>query len=193
MARKSKTSKQAEDYTLRAIKSSRKALLNTIVEDMYQGYLKNDNRLSYGHIINLLDELKPREDWVTRSIINKAFIKYKAEMKKRLEGKTQQLSILQGFIVGESSLGQTSPSMLSELSNVSSTRSSNIGRSLGSTQVAKETKRQQVIDCKNEITEMFSDLKKDAKKKQNGRVEKGALNKIIEQVKKKRKGLRVKG
>ena len=193
MARKSKTSKRAEDYTPRAIKSSRKALLNTIVEDMYQEYLENDNQLPYGHVTNLLDELKPREDWVTRSIINKAFIKYKAEMKKRLEGKTQQLSILQGFIVGESSLGQTSPSMLSELSNVSSTRSSNIGRSLGSTQVAKETKRQQVIDCKNEITEMFSDLKKDAKKKQNGRVEKGALNKIIEQVKKKRKGLRVKG
>ena len=142
MARKSKTSKRAEDYTLRAIKSSRKALLNTIVEDMYQEYLKNDNQLPYGHVTNLLDELKPREDWVTRSIINKVFIKYKAEMKKRLEGKTQQPSILQGTIVGGSSLGWTSPSMLSELSNVSYTRSSNIGRPLGSTQVVKETKRQ---------------------------------------------------
>ena len=108
-------------------------------------------------------------------------------MKKKLEGKTQQPSILQVTIVGGSSLGRTSPSILSELSNVSSTHSSNIGWPLGSTQVAKETKRQQVIDGKNEITEMFSDLKKDAKKKWNSRVEKGPLNKIIEEVKKKRK------
>lgn len=87
MARKSKTSKRAEDYALRAIRSSRKALLNTIVEDMYKEYLKNGNRLPYGHVTNLLDELKQREDWVTRSIINKAFIKYKAEMKKDLRRK----------------------------------------------------------------------------------------------------------
>ena len=88
----------------------------------------------HNHIIHLLNKLKAREDWATCCIINKAFMKYKAKMKnKRLEEKTQQPSSQRETIVGVSTIGQTSPSTMSELSNISFTLSSKIGQPLGST------------------------------------------------------------
>ena len=109
--------------------------MNTTVEDtMYNEYLKNNNRLPNTHIIHLLNESKARKDWATRRFINKAFMKYKAEMKnKRLEEKTKQPSSPQETIVGVSDIGQTSPSIMSKLSNISFTLSSKIGRPLRST------------------------------------------------------------
>ena len=106
MRRKTKISKRVEDYANRVIKISRAALLYAAVEDMYNVYLNTKNRLPYDHISNLLDELKAQEDWVTRSFIKKALMKYKAKMKNKiLEEKTQQPSSLQGTSIGCSTLG----------------------------------------------------------------------------------------
>ena len=124
--RKTKTSKQAESYANRAIKTSRAALLDDVCEGMYKEYINNNKRLPYDHVTNLLNELKPTEEWLTWNIINKAFMKYKASMKQRLKEKTQQPSCLSGIVIGGSKLGRISPSMISEISNVSSTYSSKI-------------------------------------------------------------------
>ena len=187
MTRKTKTSKRAESYANRAIKTSRAALLDDVCEGMYKEYINNNNRLPYGHVTNLLNELKPTEEWLTRNIINKSFMKYKAAVKQRLEEKTRQPSRLRGTVIGGSKLGRSSPSMMSEISNVSSTFSSKIGRPLGSTEAFKEKRRQDLINAKNVITRKYSDLMRDAKENGNGRVRKGALKEIIEDVRKKRR------
>jgi len=112
---------------------------------MYKEFLRNQNRLPYGHISNLLRELKPQEDWLTRNIINKAFMNYKGEMKQKLEERTQQPSNMSGHVVGGSSLGRVSPSMLSELSNVSSALGSKkVGRPVGTTDAFKEMKKKTI-------------------------------------------------
>ena len=80
MTRKTKTSKRAESYANRAIKASRAALLDDVYKGMYKEYMNNNKRLPYGHVTNLLNELKPIEEWLTRNIIKKAFMKYKASI-----------------------------------------------------------------------------------------------------------------
>ena len=103
--RKTRMSKRAKTYADRAIKTSRNALLCDICEGMYREFLRNKKRLPYGHITNLLRELKPQEDWLTHNIINKVFMSYKGDMKQKLEDKTQQPSNVHGQVVGGSSLG----------------------------------------------------------------------------------------
>ena len=181
--RKTRMSKRAKTYADRAIKTSRNALLCDICEGMYREFLRNKKRLPYGHITNLLRELKPQEDWLTRNIINKAFMSYKREMKQKLEDNTQQPSNMHGQVVGGSSLGRVSPSLLSELSNVSSTLSKKPGRPLGSTEASKDSKRKIFIYGKNEITEKYAEC---LRKNKTERVRKGLLNEIIEDVRKKR-------
>ena len=80
MTRKTKTSKRAESYANRAIKTSRAALLDDVCKGIYKECTNNNKRLPYGHVTNLLNELKPIEEWLTRNIIKKAFMKYKASI-----------------------------------------------------------------------------------------------------------------
>ena len=70
---------EAAKYAKRALKNSRKALLLDICEGMIESYKHNNNRLPYGHVENLLKALKPKESWMTRNIINKAFMKYRKD------------------------------------------------------------------------------------------------------------------
>ena len=137
--RKTRTSKRVKTYANRAIKSSRHALLRDVCEGMYKEFLHNKNRLPYGHVSNLLKELKPQETWLTRNIINKSFMNYREEMKQKLPVNTQQPSDMHSYVVGGSNIGRISPLMLSDLSNVSSLVSSQkVGRPLGSTEAFKE-------------------------------------------------------
>ena len=91
-SRKTQTLKRAIVYADRAIKISRNALLRDICEGIYIEFLRDQKRLQYDYITNLLRELKPQEDWLTRIIINKGFMNYKGKMKQKLKDKTQQPS-----------------------------------------------------------------------------------------------------
>ena len=182
--RKTRTSKRVKTYANRAIKSSRHALLRDVCEGMYKEFLHNKNRLPYGHVSNLLKELKPQETWLTRNIINKSFMNYREEMKQKLQVKTQQPSDMHSYVVGGSNIGRISPSMLSDLSNVSSSVSSQkVGRPLGSTEAFKELEKKNLIDGKNEITRKYAEV---LRKNKTQRVRKGLLNEIIEDVRKKK-------
>ena len=63
---------------------------------------------------------------------------------------------LSGTVIGGSNFGRVSPSMMLEISNVSSTCASRTGRPLGSTEALNEVKRQKLINAKNEIEEKRS-------------------------------------
>ena len=73
--RSTKTSKRVQSYANKAINSSRKALLEVACEGMYKEFVRNKHKLPYGHVTNLVNKLRQREDWVTKNIVNKAFIK----------------------------------------------------------------------------------------------------------------------
>ena len=182
--RKTRTSKRVESYANRAIKTSRNALLSDICEGMYKEFVLNNHRLPYGHVTKLVDELKPKESWISRNIINKAFIKYRANQKK-----------MKSCEVGGSSKGvpdsieiEPNLSTLSDLSNVSNSAISyqKVGRPNGSTAARKESKRKKLIDSKNEITKKYVQMMKDTKRNNKARVSKGSLEKLINEVKKKR-------
>ena len=87
MTRKPKTSQGFESYANRAIKRSRAVLLDDVCEGMYKEYLNKNRRLPYGHVTKLLNESKLTEEWLSRNIINKAFMNYKADnmIKKNLK------------------------------------------------------------------------------------------------------------
>ena len=65
--RKNKNSKKVVSYTNRARKISRDTFLQELCKGMYHTYKNNNNRLSYGHLNNLLKEVKSDNDWMTRN------------------------------------------------------------------------------------------------------------------------------
>ena len=83
--RATKTSQKSQLYANRAVRASRKALLHEICKGMYEAYVKNDNRLPWGHVGGILDELKTSHKWLTRNIINKAFINFMKKPKSEPE------------------------------------------------------------------------------------------------------------
>ena len=90
---------------------------------------------------NLVNELRQREDWVTKNIVNKAFIKYH---KERAIRELHESLVIPPSVPNTISATSThqSPSMLLDLSNVSSTNSSmNVGRPVGSTEAKKRQKK----------------------------------------------------
>ena len=180
MSRKTKTSLKVQKYADRAIQSSRNALLNDLCEGMYEAYINNGKRLPYGHVTNLLKELKPKEKWLSRNIINKSFMKYRDKRKKILE----EAKVVPDAIRG---IG-TNLSALSELSNVHSkegTGAWKVGRPVGSTKAKKEETQKNIIAAKNEIAKKFASIK-DAAKKKRERVKHGTLVRLINEVKDKR-------
>ena len=163
MSRKTKTSLKVQKYADRAIQSSRNALLNDLCEGMYEAYINNGKRLPYGHVTNLLKELKPKEKWLSRNIINKSFMKYRDKRKKILEEAKVVPDAISGISTG------TNLSALSELSNVSSTDGTGawkVGRPVGSTEAKKEETQQNIIAAKNEIAKRFASIKDAAKKRE---------------------------
>ena len=47
---------------------------------MHEESTMNNNKLPYGYVSDLLAELRPRMRWVTKNIVNKAFLKYKKDV-----------------------------------------------------------------------------------------------------------------
>ena len=172
MPRGTKTSLRIQKYTDKATKSSRKALLSSLCEDMYKLYKKNGDRLPYGHITLILDRLKPTEPWLTRNVINKAFINHR-----------KQEAAVSVVVVRTSSNSE-----ISGLSNVSSCGGGSsakwkVGRPVGSTSERKETNAKKIIKARNEAAKINASARKSAKKKMK-RVPKGELKKIIAEVSK---------
>ncbi len=88
--------------------------------------LGKNNKLLYGHVTNLVNKLRQREEWPTKNIVNKALIKYRKERARELRE-----SLWTPTPTVPSAIHQQSPSMNSDLSNVSSVNSiMNIGRPL---------------------------------------------------------------
>ena len=180
MVRATKTSSRAKIYADRALKTSRSALLKDICEGMYKEFVRNNNRLPYGHVTQLLNALKPQETWISRNIINKAFIKFREDI-----GCRNELSVPEN--IGTNSSTCNSSSNISDISNVSSTKSNKIGRPVGTTEAQKLNKRKRLIAAKNEITQKYLLKYNEAKKQKKNRVERGTLVAIINDVKKARK------
>ena len=179
MPRLTKTSLRIQRCAEKATKSARNALLSSLCEDMYNLYRKNKNRLPYGHITSILHRLKPTEPWLTRNVINKAFIKYR----KQVAG--VNVVIVPTKAANESVID----SEISELSNVSSFEGAseikwNVGRPAGTTADKKEASEKKVIKAKNEAAKSYASVKKTAKE-YGRKVRKGKLKAIIEEVAKK--------
>ena len=101
-----------------------------LCDGMHEAYLKNGKRLPHGHVTKLLEELQSKQQWLSRNVINNAFMKCWHEKKK-------QVKLAPDTISG---IG-TSLSNLSDLSNVSDTTGTGIwkvGRPAGSTKTKKE-------------------------------------------------------
>ena len=161
MTRKTRNSKRVMKCANRARKISRNVLLEELCKGMYKAYQSNGDRLPYRHLSKLLEEVKPDNKWLTRNMLNKAFMRYKSKMAVEDEAIDEGIPLK---IRVESTTG----SLLSNLSNVSSTISSQskaIGRPVGTTILQKKSDEIKLIDAKNEITEIYHKKKVEAAKK----------------------------
>ncbi len=105
-------------------------------EGMYNEFVRNNNKLPYGHVMNLVNELRQRGEWITKNIVNKASIQYRKERTRELR---ESLETPPPTI--PRTICQQSHSVISNLSNTSSTNShENIGRPVGSTEAKKREK-----------------------------------------------------
>ena len=86
--------------------------------------------------------------------MNKAFIQYRKERSRELRESLETPPPTVPRAIREQSL-----SMISDLSNVSSTNSHmNIGRPVGSTEAKKREKKQELIEAKNEVATMYATI-----------------------------------
>lgn len=91
MGRTTRNSQKLSKASRSVVRASRKGALDNICMKMYKEMTKNNNRLPYGYMTKLLGELGSTSNfnWLTPSIINKAFLKYKKskieEEKKKQE------------------------------------------------------------------------------------------------------------
>ena len=181
-SQKTRNSKKVARLANRARKISRDAFLSDLCKGMYDAYVQNNSRLPYRHLENILREVKPDNEWITRNILNKAFRKYRLEMDQKPESKPPSES--NNDVPKTVGLKQ-SGSLLSDLSNVSSTgpsKSKSVGRPVGKTFLKKKADESKLIAGKNEIAKKYCALKETAAKK-GTRVKAGTLNEIIKSVK----------
>ena len=183
---------EAAKYAKRALKNCRKALLLDICEGMIEAYKQNGNRLPYGHVENLLKALKTKEPWMTRNIINKVFMKYRKDLNKKEADtsgtngtKSSSVLVPDNITLDCTSGSGTAESDLTEEDTLLAKRNVG-GRPQGSTLVMKMRKDKKIIDAKNECAKQFAALKEQSKKKTGKRMSRGTIQKIIDQVKKKR-------
>ena len=160
MPRVTKTSLRIQKFADKATKSSRKALLASLCNDMYNLYTKNGNRLPYGHISVILERLKPTEPWLTRNIINKAFLNYRKRNTPKVEETVHSAPQQLVVVTGKSMKNDNSTSMIDseilELSNVSNFEGRsdglkwNVGRPVGTTEEKKRRKCKEYNFCKEQ-------------------------------------------
>ena len=170
--RKTKNSIKSRIYADRAIRAGRNATLVEICKGMYDAYVRNNNRLPYGHVQELLKQFGDQYSWLTRNIINKAFIKYRKDIKL-----TQKTTVPSEISLKSTSSSQKTMSTMSS----SSLPSRSIGRPVGSTDEKKQVAKKKLIHAKNEIARKFAAVKKSTKRGKCMR--KGQLEAIIQEVK----------
>ena len=195
---------ETEQYAKRAIRNSRKALLLDVCEGMVEAYKNNGNRLPYGHVEELVKKLVTAEPWITRNIINKAFMRHKRESlsvkettattqhstKKSntaISSTTNVKSVINtaskkvpdSITIGDDSGNTTTES---DLTGESTRWKSRVGRPSGSTEEKKFHQKRKIIEVKNECARQFASLKKRAKETTGKRVSPCSLEEIIQKV-----------
>ena len=202
----------AEKYAKRALRNSRKALLLDISQGMLEAYKKNGNRLPYGHVEGLLKQLVKTEPWITRNVINKAFMKHKRESLStngtvttthisdtRISNVSSTIKIPVGndirqvpdsITIGcDSTTADTNTTAVSDLTGESTRWKSKVGRPSGSTEDRKFYEQKKIIEVKNECARQFADLKNKMKETNGKRVSPSALKDIIAKVSKEKLNL----
>ena len=131
--------------------------------------MNNNSMLPCGQLNNLLKEVKPGNEWMTRNMLNKAFMKHQHQQKTCDDVPT---------VVGV----KKSNSILSELSNVSSNAAIKgpeaIGQPIRTTEAKKKNDENTLISAKNEIAQKYAALKGKAAQK-GERVKPGTLKDVI--------------
>ena len=74
MARGTRNSKNATRAARKAIKASKHAALLDICVDLHASASNNNDRIPYGYVKNIIAELRQTWSWLTRDIINKAYV-----------------------------------------------------------------------------------------------------------------------
>jgi len=147
---------------------------------MYEAYLQNSNRLPYGHVGGLLSEMKGSHKWLTRNIINKAFMKFRKDLKNVSKKEDEKESP----IPEEMNLEKSTISSALTMSTVSFESDFRLGRPVGSTDEKKCRDRKKIIDAKNEIVKKIAAAKNTLK--EGKRMKRGKLKQIIKSVSVKR-------
>ena len=179
MARTTKTSRKIASAARRILKSSRKSVLSDICVNMEAAAKNNNNKVPYGYVTKLLKELSHQNEmqWLTKSVINKAFMKYRADVKKGLVPNTIHAVTSKNDSVSEISGNDTAVVSNSEGSaSCNGSKKSKGGRPNGTTDASKKSKELMLFQKKNDIARKFSKLMKSKK----GRLKKGTLMKLIE-------------
>ena len=140
--RKTRNSRRVIRCANKAKRKSRDALLDELCNRLFGAFKKNGNNLPYKYMSNILKELQPDNDWLSRNSLNKAFIKYKRLKLVKYDGCANPAEIPPATTVG---LVETSAvSLLSDLRNLISKASSNsrsVGRPAGTTMIQKRQMR----------------------------------------------------
>ena len=178
MARTTNTSKRIASAAKKAVKAAKAASLTDICISMNEAAKNNKNRLPYGYVTKLLKELKSDLQWLTRNIINKAFLKYRMDLKNGTLPSSVQicgshdesLSDISGGL--ENGTTATNPSTIADCNG---SKKSKGGRPVGSTDMSKKAKELLLFKKKNIIAKRFAKVMKS----NHGRLAKGTLDGII--------------
>ena len=191
MGRTTRNSRKLSKQSRSILKASRKGALDDICVKMHKATVNNNGRLPYAYITRLLNDLKssPGFNWLTRNIINKAFLKFKENVEsKKQKGKgndestnmigmdVDMLTVEDSAVLSE--LSGDAPGLEPAESASASVRSKG-GRPVGTTIKAKQSQEKKVFEAKNEIAKQFSAAKKKCK---TGKVKNGTLKGIIQKV-----------
>ena len=153
-------------------KSLRDNVLNNICFEMdYLSKSTKNGRVPYGNVGRLLNLNKVDNPWLTRDKINFAYKKYKTGVEDNVPV----------AVVAE---GESDPETTVQ-AQAEATAGIIIGRPKGTTKASKVLLKDAIIAAKNEITTLYQEEKKKAAQ-QHKRLNDGWLQKLIDDIKKKR-------
>ena len=149
---------------------------------MEEASKKNKDKLPYRYVTLLLQEMKPSMSWLTRNIVNKAYIKHRKDIRTgRMPSSIDAKNV--GTVVSEPSGGAVVEDAISS-TGTDGPKKPKGGRPEGTTHASKKLTKLKIVNAKNEIAKEYAALMK--KHKRIGtRVRKGTLEKIIKKVSKK--------
>ena len=148
--RQTPTSKRAAPATKRLVKASQNAALDSICASMAEAAHENKGKVPYGYVTDVVKEWH----WLTRNIINKAYMKYRkmcdvtGNMSSRCNGILNDITV-SGVVTVTSDLSDSQRE--NSESGVSSTESS--GGS--STKRSKGGRHQELPTCKRKRMRIF--------------------------------------